>query len=99
MSIALPLTAGSEIQKANVQQQTQKESANASSQFGEFSDDIIKISELGLQKQLSEKVTEAPDETAFESIRVSTTIGKSQSVNNLTQTQATQLYNDIAAIL
>jgi len=98
MSIALPLTAGSEIQKANALQ-NQKVSEQASSKFGAFSDDIIKISELGLQKQLNEKITQNTDNASYESVRVSSTIGKSQSVSNLTQTQATQLYNDIAAIL
>jgi len=98
MSIAIPLTAGSEIQRASALQ-SQKGSEQSASQFGEFSDDIIKISELGLKKQLSEKVTENTNDVSHESVRVSSTIGKSQSANNLTQTQATQLYNDIAAIL
>jgi len=98
MSIALPLTAGSEIQKAGALKK-QKDSESSSSRFGAFSDDIIKISELGLQKQLNEKITETTGNTSNESVRVSSTIGKSQSVSNLTQTQATQLYKDIAAIL
>lgn len=98
MSITLPLTAGSEIQKAGALQK-QKGSESSSSRFGAFSDDVIKISELGLQKQLSEKLTETSVSTSNESVRVSSTIGKSQSVSNLTQTQATQLYKDIAAIL
>jgi hypothetical protein len=98
MSIALPLTAGSEIQKAGALQK-QKGSESSSSRFGVFSDDVIKISQLGLQKQLSEKLTETSVSTSNESVRVSSTIGKSQSVSNLTQTQATQLYKDIAAIL
>ena len=98
MSIALPLTAGSEIQKANALQK-QINSESTSSRFGAFSDDIIKISELGLKKQLSEKLSEPEVNTSNESVRVSSTIGKSQSVSNLTHTQATQLYKDIAAIL
>ena len=48
MSIALPLTAGSEIQKASALQK-QINSESTSSRFGAFSDDIIKISELGLK--------------------------------------------------
>jgi hypothetical protein len=62
-------------------------------------DDIIKLSELGLKKQLSEQVIENKNDISYESVRVSSTIGKSQSANNLTHTQATQLYNDIAAIM
>jgi len=98
MSIAIPLTVGSEIQRASALQ-NQKGSEQSTSQFGEFSDDIIKLSELGLKKQLSEQVIENKNDISYESVRVSSTLGKSQSANNLTHTQATQLYNDIAAIM
>ncbi|SFC45288.1 hypothetical protein [Pseudoalteromonas denitrificans] len=100
MSIAIPLTAGSEIQKTSVIRD-QVNTTKSESKFGDFSNDIVKISQLARQKQLNEKSESNQNSHSItsESVRVSSTIGKAKSISNLTQKQATQLYNEIASFL
>ena len=103
MSVANPLTATSDIQRSF----TPKEALPIKEKplkpdYGVFSDDIVKISKLGIEKQQKETQTEAVreiEDIANEVIRVNTTIGRARSVGNLTNSQATQLYNKIASLL
>ncbi len=103
MSIASPLTAGSAIQQAF----TPKDEANNKQSplkpdLGVYARDIVEISRIGLEKQQKETQVEALrkiEDIASKVIRVSSTIGKATAVGSLTHTQATNLYNKIAALL
>lgn len=71
-------------------------------QLGEFADDILSISTLGHEKQQKEAQLQASqkiDAIANDVIRVSSSIGKARTSGNLTNSQATNLYNKIAALL
>ncbi|QBG35209.1 hypothetical protein [Litorilituus sediminis] len=63
--------------------------------------DTIAISKQGaeIQQQESQLSAATNREIANDMIRVSSTIGKSQSVGNLTNNQATELYEQIAKLL
>lgn len=63
--------------------------------------DTIAISKQGaeIQQQESQLSAATNREVANDMIRVSSTIGKSQSVGNLTNNQATELYEQIAKLL
>jgi len=103
MSVINPLTVSSDIARAlpNISHSTTKESP-LKPNFGRFADDIVKISNLGLEKQQKEVHIEASkeiDNIANEVIRISSTIGRARSVGNLSNHQASQLYNKIADIL
>tara|TARA_R110001583_G_scaffold86759_2_gene226560 strand:+ start:6786 stop:7100 length:315 start_codon:yes stop_codon:yes gene_type:complete len=104
MSIATPLTAGSEIQRSSAVSKTiavVKEKP-LKPDLGAFSKDIVEISKLGLEKQQKESQIEASrkiEDIASEVIRISSTIGRARSIGNLTNSQATSLYNKIASLL
>ncbi len=63
--------------------------------------DTIAISKQGaeIQQQESQLSAATNRDVANDMIRVSSTIGKSQSVGNLTNNQATELYEQIAKLL
>ena len=100
-----PLTAGIDIERslAPKRRPTTALDANAAtSTFGEFTNDVVNISQLGEKKLQQEKqlsTTRKIDDIAKEVIRVTSTIGKARSLGNLTNTQATELYNKIANLL
>lgn len=105
MSIISPLTAGSEIVRAKPQISapliTENNNIKGSSVFGEFANDIVKISSLGQEKQQTERQLNDSnvDNIANEVIRINTSIGKSKSLGNLTNSQATELYRSISQLL
>ena len=100
-----PLTASIDIQKtasafkplAKVTGETAKEI-----KLGEFADDILTISTLGHEQQRKEAQLQASqkiNDIANDVIRVSSSIGKARTLGNLTNSQAANLYNKIAALL
>ncbi|WDE05134.1 hypothetical protein SG34_028195 [Thalassomonas viridans] len=104
MSIANPLTAGSEIQRVaptGARETTATETPEKS--FGVFAEDVLEISSLGREKLQKENQLDAAnrqiEQIAREFIRVSSSIGKSEIANNLTHKQATTLYKAIASLL
>lgn len=103
MSIANPLTASSVIQLAFMpKSEGFSKEKPLKPDLGVFESDVVKISLLGLEKQQKETQVEASrkiEDIANEVIRVSSTIGRARSVGNLTNSQATSLYNKIASLL
>ncbi len=103
MSIANPLTASSEIQRsftANDTVQTKKKPLKPD--LGPHAKDVVEISKIGLEKQQKEIQVEATrkiEDIANEVIRIGSTIGRARSIGNLTNSQATNLYNKIASLL
>jgi hypothetical protein len=103
MSVANPLTASSDISRSLIFK------ANFSAKekplkpdLSVFSKDMVEISQLGLEKQQKETQMEVSSEIkdiANEVISVSSTIGRTQSIVNLTNSQATDLYSKIARLL
>ena len=64
--------------------------------------DHVDISKIAIEKnQQAESLnsTTMADEVALDSVRVSSTIGSSSSARNLTNNQATELYQEIAKLL
>jgi len=100
-----PLTASIDIQKTAVAfEQSSKVTGKAVSQknLGEFADDILNISTLAHEKQQAEVQLHASqeiNEIANDVIRVSSSIGRARTLGSLTNSQATSLYNKIAALL
>ena len=106
-----PLTASIDIQKATYSfknltivtgETVDKTKSGKLGEFGEFADDILNISTLGLEKQRKETQLQSNQEIndiANDVIRISSSIGKARSSGNLTNSQATNLYNKIAALL
>ena len=104
MSAATPLTAGSEIAISNVssRQPAQKdEQESVRAQFGEFNQDIVNISKLARDKQQQSELAAQQEikQIATDVIRVTSTIGQSKAAGNLSETQASKLYKEIAALL
>lgn len=104
MSAANPLTASSDIQRSffALKEPTRSKEKTLKPDLGVFADDVVKISQLGIEKQQQETQSEATrkiEDIADEVIKISTTIGRARSVGNLTNSQATQLYNKIANLL
>ncbi|MCP5079993.1 MAG: hypothetical protein GY951_18350 [Psychromonas sp.] len=103
MSIANPLTASSDIQRSYMPNtESLSTEKPLKPDLGIFSKDVVEISKLGLEKQQKETQVEASrkiEDIASEVIRISSTIGRAQSVGNLTNSQATSLYNKIATLL
>lgn len=104
MSIANPLTAGSEIQRVAVTSPSQdKASETPEKSFGVFAQDVLEISSLGREKLQQENQIDAArdqiEKIAKEFIRVSSSIGRSKVAGNLGHEQATALYKAIAALL
>jgi hypothetical protein len=100
-----PLTASVDIQKIAT---TFKQLAEVTGgtvnekKLGEFADDILNISTLGHEKQRIEaqlQATQKTNDLPTDVIKVSSSIGKSRVLGNLTNSQATNLYNKIAALL
>jgi hypothetical protein len=100
-----PLTASVDIQKTASQFKPLTEAKNSTDnekKLGEFADDILNISALGQEKQRKEIQLQASQEIkdiANDVIRVSSSIGRARTLGNLTNSQATTLYNKIAALL
>lgn len=103
MSIANPLTASSAIQRAFIPKSDELSKENPiKPNLGVFESDIVEISQLGLEKQQKETQVEAArniEDIANEVIRINSTIGRARSINNLTNNQATDLYNKISSLL
>jgi hypothetical protein len=103
MSITTPLTASSDIARSfGSKIETPEKEKPLKPDLGIFSDDIVEITKLGLEKQQKETQVEASREIegiATDVIRISSTIGRARSVGNLTSNQATNLYNKIATLL
>ncbi len=103
MSIANPLTASSDVQRIFVPNtESQSKEKPLKPDLGVFSKDVVEISKLGLEKQQKETQVEASrkiEDIASEVIRISSTIGRAHSVGNLTNSQASSLYNKIATLL
>ncbi|MBA6364185.1 hypothetical protein H4J56_02990 [Colwellia sp. BRX8-4] len=103
MSVANQLTASSDIARSlffNKASITKDKPLKPD--LGVFSTDVVEISKLGIEKQQKEIQIEASREIegiASEVIRISSTIGRALSVGNLTNSQATNLYNKIATLL
>ncbi|WP_019027004.1 hypothetical protein [Colwellia piezophila] len=100
-----PLTAASDIQRA-IKYSPRQDNTKLISVFGpylgEFADDVLKISDLGREKLQTEAQLEQSKEIqqiANDVVRVNSSIGKARSSGNLTSSQATSLYNKIAALL
>jgi hypothetical protein len=103
-----PLTASIYIQKAastfksSITETSEMVDKTKQGKLGEFSDNILNISTLGLEKQRKETQLQSNQEIndiANDVIRISSSIGKARSSGNLTNSQATNLYNKIAALL
>jgi len=103
MSIANPLTASSEIQVAFIgKTEGRAKEIPLKPDLGPYARDVVNISTLGIEKQQKEIQVEATrqiDNIANEVIRLSSSIGKARSVGNLTHSQATTLYKQIANLL
>jgi hypothetical protein len=103
MSVSNPLTASSDITRNlvfNGSYSTKEKPLKPD--LGVFSKDIVEISQLGIEKHQKETQVEAVrkiEDIANEVIRVSSTIGRAQSIGNLTNSQATDLYRKIAALM
>ena len=103
MSIATPLTASSDITRSfgSKIEVIGKEKA-LKPDLGAFSTDVVEISRLGIEKEQKETQVEATrkiESIASEVVRISSSIGRAQSVGNLTNSQAINLYNEIASLL
>jgi len=103
MSVINPLTAGSDIARAlSLKSTPPPKESPLKPKLGNFATDVVKISSLGLEKQQKEVHLEASrkiEDIANEVIRISSTIGRAQSVGNLTRHQASELYSKIANFL
>jgi len=103
MSISNPLTASSSIQRSfRGKSETISKEKPLKPDLGVYSKDVVEISKLGLEKQQKEIQIEASreiEDIANEVIRISSSIGRARSVGNLTNNQATNLYNKIATLL
>jgi len=103
MSIANPLTASSEIQRAFIPKQVGADKETPlKPDLGIYAKDVLEISKLGLERQQKETQVHASrniDNIANEVIKISSSIGKEKAVGNLTHSQATNLYNKISGLL
>jgi hypothetical protein len=103
MSVSNPLTASSDISLSLVFNRSSPTKERAlQPDLGVFSQDIVEISQLGLEKQQKETQVEASrkiEDIANEVISVSSTIGRARSIGSLTHSQATTLYRKISALM
>lgn len=103
MSVSNPLTASSDISRNiafNVSSTVEEKTLQPN--LSVFSQDIVEISQLGIDKQQKETQVETSrkiENIANEVIRVTSTIGRAQSIGSLTNSQATDLYRKIAALM
>lgn len=101
-----PLTASIDIQKSVSSAKSSlakvQDSTVDNKNLGEFADDILNISTLGHEKQRKEtqlQTSQEINDIANDVIRVSSSIGRARTSGNLTNSQATSLYQKIAALL
>ncbi|MDP2561580.1 hypothetical protein [Psychrobium sp. 1_MG-2023] len=104
-----PLVAGAEIALARSssnsaadQHITQNRAGLPKPDLGEFKKEVVQVTQLAREKQQQEQGLQALSQDkpqANEAIRVSSSLGKSQSVGQLTETQAIKIYKQIANIL
>jgi hypothetical protein len=103
MSTANPLTASSDIPRSfGSRIEAIGKEKPLKPDLGVFSTDVVEISRLGIEKQQKEKQVEASrviEDIASEVVRISSSIGRARSVGNLTNNQATNLYNKIASLI
>ena len=103
MSVANPLTASSDISRSLFFKASDAvKEKPLKPDLGFFSKDIVEISRLGIEKQQKETQVDASreiEDIASEVIKISSTIGRAHSVGNLTNSQATNLYNKITTLL
>ncbi|MGB0987938.1 MAG: hypothetical protein ACPGVL_11955 [Pseudoalteromonas spongiae] len=104
MSIATPLTAGTEITLSNIQSSQSSplsEKVSASSIYGEFTQDVVNISDAARERQQQSELInrQQPVQVSSDVVRVSSSIGQSKAAGNLTESQASKLYKEIAALL
>ncbi|WP_440875610.1 hypothetical protein [Thalassotalea sp. PLHSN55] len=104
MSVANPLTAASDIAKVKPELSSVSlaKEKPLKPDLKEFSADVVEISSLAQEKLAKETQVEATrkiEDIASQVIRISSSIGKAKSMGNLTNQQATELYNKIASLL
>jgi hypothetical protein len=103
MSIAIPLTASSVIQLSIMSTSIEVSKKKLlGPDLGIYAKDVVEISKLGIEKQQKEAqmgTAKKIEDIASNGIRISSTIGRAHSVDNLTNSQATNLYNKIASLL
>ena len=104
MSIVTPLTAGTEITFSKIQSKQnspQSETGSASSIYGEFSQDVVDISDAAKERQQNSELLSRQQAAQISNdvVRVSSSIGQSKAAGNLTESQASKLYKEIAALL
>ncbi|KPV95066.1 hypothetical protein AN214_02858 [Pseudoalteromonas sp. P1-9] len=102
MSAVSPVTAGSEIAVSTTRKVTpDSNNTNISTDLNEFNQDIVNISKLAREKQQQSQLVAEQEIKQIQTdvIRVSSTIGQSKAAGNLSETQASKLYKEIAALL
>jgi hypothetical protein len=103
MSVMNPLTASSDIARAVTKNNPLlTRPSPLKPALGIFADDVLKISTLGLEKQQKEVQIETSSkisDIANEVIRVGSSIGRAKAIGNLTNSQATELYDKISRLL
>jgi hypothetical protein len=103
MSIATPLTASSVIQRSIMPTSAEvSKDKPLKSDLGVYAKDVVEISKLSIEKEQKETQLEATrsiEGIASEVIKISSSLGKARSTGNLTNSQATTLYNKIASLL
>ena len=98
MSIINPLTANT-VSARDISLSISKQATKTEEERTQFSGATLEISEQAQQMQFNESQLKTPQEIANEVIRINSTIGKSKSRGNLTNSQATELYTQIAKLL
>ncbi|MEI4550431.1 MULTISPECIES: hypothetical protein [Pseudoalteromonas] len=102
MSAVSPVTAGSEIAVSTTRKVTpDSNNTNISTDLNEFNQDIVNISKLAREKQQQSQLTAEQEIKQIQTdvIRVTSSIGQSKAAGNLSETQASKLYKEIAALL
>lgn len=103
MSITNLLMTSSAIQRSFIAKSTEVSKEKLlKPDLGVFSKDIVEISTLGLERQQKEiqvGASKSIEEIANEVVKVSSSIGRASSIRNLTNHQASSLYNKIAGLL
>lgn len=102
MSAVSPVTAGSEIAVSTTRKITpDSNNTNISTDLNEFNQDIVNISKLAREKQQQSQLTAEQEIKQIQTdvIRVTSSIGQSKAAGNLSETQASKLYKEIAALL
>ena len=95
-----PLTINTELIQRGINAQT--DTLRGVEQVKPGLSDVVDISKTAIEKnQQAETLSSQKqiDQTALDSVQVSSTIGRSRSTNNLTNNQAAELYQEIAKLL